>query len=227
LGISAKTEQMKERMSKRDANALSVRVELQADCFAGVWANRADAERGGKMIDDRTSSRRWPPPRRSATTACSARRRAGSCPTVSRTARAPSACAGSASGWTAAIRGSAIRSARSSFRTQPASSRVTEPVGRTAGPARLTIAARHGQQPEHAAKKRACAAQPAQTRRSVADEAGQQRFADAVTMALKQGLASFTVKSCHCFTLTRRFRTIAPGADEAQSLFVGDPGQPG
>jgi predicted metalloprotease len=53
LGISAKTEQMKERMSKRDANALSVRVELQADCFAGVWANRADAARGGKMIDDR------------------------------------------------------------------------------------------------------------------------------------------------------------------------------
>jgi uncharacterized protein len=53
LGISAKTEQMKERMSKRDANALSVRVELQADCFAGVWANRADAARGGKMIDDK------------------------------------------------------------------------------------------------------------------------------------------------------------------------------
>ena len=30
-----------------------MRVELQADCFAGVWANRADAARGGKMIDDR------------------------------------------------------------------------------------------------------------------------------------------------------------------------------
>ena len=70
LGISAKTEQMKERMSKRDANALSVRVELQADCFAGVWANRADAARGGKMIDDqrrragagrRLGDRRRPP----------------------------------------------------------------------------------------------------------------------------------------------------------------------
>jgi len=52
LGISGKVEQMRERMSKRDANALSVRVELQADCFAGVWANRADEARGGKMIDE-------------------------------------------------------------------------------------------------------------------------------------------------------------------------------
>jgi predicted metalloprotease len=52
LGITGKVEQMRERMSKRDANALSVRVELQADCFAGVWANRADEARGGKMLDD-------------------------------------------------------------------------------------------------------------------------------------------------------------------------------
>ncbi|MCA0302584.1 MAG: zinc metallopeptidase [Proteobacteria bacterium] len=52
LGISSKVEEMKSRMSKRDANALSVRLELQADCFAGVWANRADAARGGRMIDD-------------------------------------------------------------------------------------------------------------------------------------------------------------------------------
>ena len=52
LGISGKVEQMRERMSKRDANALSVRVELQADCFAGVWANRADEARGGRMLDD-------------------------------------------------------------------------------------------------------------------------------------------------------------------------------
>jgi predicted metalloprotease len=53
LGITGKVQQMEQRMSKRDANAVSVRVELQADCFAGVWANRADRASGGKMIDDK------------------------------------------------------------------------------------------------------------------------------------------------------------------------------
>jgi predicted metalloprotease len=37
LGILPKVNQARQRMSEADSNRMSVRVELQADCFAGVW----------------------------------------------------------------------------------------------------------------------------------------------------------------------------------------------
>jgi uncharacterized protein len=42
LGILQKTTAERARVDQRQSNAISVKIELQADCFAGVWANHAD-----------------------------------------------------------------------------------------------------------------------------------------------------------------------------------------
>ncbi len=70
LGILAKANQVRQSVSEEESNAVSVRVELQADCFSGIWArevaqtfgsiDRADLEEAinaARQIGDDTLQR--------------------------------------------------------------------------------------------------------------------------------------------------------------------------
>jgi predicted metalloprotease len=79
LGILPKVQQLQQGMDKADSNQLQVRVELQADCLAGVWAHHS--QESWSFIEPATWRLLCRPHPPLAMTGCSGRPRATLCPT--------------------------------------------------------------------------------------------------------------------------------------------------
>ena len=92
LGVSERVQRQRARVDQASANALSVRLELQADCYAGSGAT---PPRGATSSSRATSRPPWRRRRRSETIAYRSSRAGTSCPSRSPTAHPPSVSGGS------------------------------------------------------------------------------------------------------------------------------------